>query len=85
MDPVEGAFPRCRDRVIPLSGGMVTSLPAGVPPETHPPAIPVIMNPKARSAKAGGRVDDIRALSPRVQLYETTGAGDACQLAELVF
>ena len=82
MDPAEGVFPRCRVRVIPLSEGMVTSLPAGVPPDIHPPAIPVIMNPKARSAKAGGRVDDIRALSPRVELYQTTGAGDACRLAE---
>lgn len=45
-------------------------------------AIPVIVNPNARSARAGGRIDDIRALSPRVELHETTSTGDAARLAE---
>ena len=44
--------------------------------------IPVIMNPGARSAKAGGRMEDIRSLSGQVDLLETKGTGDACQLAE---
>lgn len=43
--------------------------------------IPVIVNPGARSARAGLRMDDLRALSPRVDLRETKGAGDACRLA----
>ena len=60
---------------------MVTPLPAGVPPEISLSRIPVIMNPGARSARAGGRIDDIRALSGRVELLETKGAGDACRLA----
>ena len=40
------------------------------------------MNPGARSARAGARLDDIVALSPRVKLLETKGTGDACRLAE---
>lgn len=44
--------------------------------------IPVIINPGARSAKASRRLDDIRALSPRVELHATSGPGDASRLAE---
>lgn len=61
---------------------MVTS---AFPPSPFPSAagqIPVIVNPGARSAKAGGRMDDIRSLSARVDLLETKGMGDAAQLAE---
>ena len=39
--------------------------------------IPVILNPSARSAKAGDRVQAIQALSPRVEIHATTGPGDA--------
>ncbi len=52
------------------------------PPETARRIIPVIMNPNARSARAGGRRENIRALSPLVELHETTGTGDACRIAE---
>lgn len=61
---------------------MVTPQTAAVPPETLQSRIPVIMNPGARSARAGGRIDDIRSLSGRVDLLETKGTGDACRLAE---
>jgi diacylglycerol kinase (ATP) len=43
--------------------------------------IPVILNPSARSAKAGDRVEMIRALSPRVQIHATSGPGDARKFA----
>ena len=75
-------FPSRMAARCPLLEDMVTSLPAGLPPESQLPPIPVIVNPGARSAKAGGRIDDIRSLSGRVQLHETTGAGDASRLAE---
>lgn len=51
-------------------------------PETDRRIIPVIMNPNARSARAGGRREDIRSLSPLVRLHETTATGDACRIAE---
>ncbi len=60
---------------------MVTPLPFPTPTEASLPAIPVIVNPKARSARAGGRIDDIRALGARVQLHQTQGTGDAQRLA----
>lgn len=44
-------------------------------------AIPVILNPSARSARAGGRADVIRALSPRVEIHATSGPGDARRIA----
>lgn len=50
--------------------------------DMHRSRIPVIMNPGARSARAGGRIDDIRSLSGRLELLETRGMGDACRLAE---
>ncbi len=43
--------------------------------------IPVILNPSARSARAGDRVQSIRALSPRVEIHATTGPGDAKKFA----
>ncbi len=43
--------------------------------------IPVILNPSARSARAGDRLEAIRALSPRVQIYATAGPGDARRFA----
>jgi diacylglycerol kinase (ATP) len=43
--------------------------------------IPVILNPSARSAKAGDRVQAIQALSPRVEIHATTGPGDARKFA----
>ena len=61
---------------------MVTPQTALVSPETSQSRIPVIMNPGARSARAGGRIDALRALSARVDLLETKGMGDACRLAE---
>lgn len=45
------------------------------------PPIPVILNPSARSARAGERVEMIRALSPRVEIHATTGPGDARRFA----
>jgi YegS/Rv2252/BmrU family lipid kinase len=42
----------------------------------------VIVNPGARSARAGLRLNDIRALSPQVEMRETGGIGDASRLAE---
>ena len=39
--------------------------------------IPVILNPTARSARAGDRLDAIKHLSPRVEVHETTGPGSA--------
>ncbi len=47
----------------------------------HASAIPVILNPAARSARAADRVDRVRRLSPRVEIHATTGAGDARRLA----
>ena len=61
---------------------MVTPLPALPQPELLLRPIPVILNPGARGAKAGLRLDDIRSLSPRVEVHGTSGAGDACRLAE---
>jgi diacylglycerol kinase (ATP) len=43
--------------------------------------IPVILNPSARSTRAGERVEMIRALSPRIVIYPTTGPGDARRFA----
>ena len=51
------------------------------PPTESDRPIPVIVNPGARGARAGLRMEDIRALSPRVRLVETTGAGDARRIA----
>lgn len=50
-------------------------------PESDRRIIPVIINPNARSARAGGRRESIRALSPRVELHETSEAGDASRIA----
>lgn len=61
---------------------MVTTEPGIPPAELSAGPIPVIVNPGARSARAGLRMDDLRGLSPRVELMETRGAGDACRLAE---
>jgi YegS/Rv2252/BmrU family lipid kinase len=44
-------------------------------------AIPVILNPSARSAKAARRADAVRSLSPRIRICETSGPGDARRLA----
>ncbi len=52
-----------------------------VSPEAALSAIPVIVNPQARSARAGGRLEAIRSLSSRVVLHETARAGDAARLA----
>ncbi len=46
-----------------------------------PAPIPVILNPSARSARAGERADIIRALSPRVEIHATAGPGDARRFA----
>jgi diacylglycerol kinase (ATP) len=43
--------------------------------------IPVILNPAARSARAGGQVKRVRALSERIRLCPTQGPGDARRLA----
>ena len=43
--------------------------------------IPVILNPAARSARAGGRMEMIRALSPQVEIHATRRAGDARRIA----
>lgn len=43
--------------------------------------IPVILNPAARSARAGERLEMIRALSPQVEIHATNGAGDARRMA----
>ena len=43
--------------------------------------IPVILNPAARSAKASGRLEAIKELSPRVRLCPTAGPGDARRIA----
>jgi diacylglycerol kinase (ATP) len=61
---------------------MVTPQPIQLTPEPPQGPVPVIVNPKARSARAGGRIDDIRSLSGRVELHETSGIGNAGQLAE---
>lgn len=45
------------------------------------PPIPVILNPSARSARAGERLEAIRALSPRIEIYATSGPGDARRFA----
>ncbi|RYD35322.1 MAG: diacylglycerol kinase family lipid kinase [Verrucomicrobiaceae bacterium] len=55
---------------------------APTPPETVRRPIPVIINPNARSARAGGMREVIRALSPLVELHETTGTRDASLIAE---
>lgn len=60
---------------------MDTSSPAPSPGGPLP-GIPVIVNPGARSARAGLRLDDIRALSPQVEMREPGGTGDASRLAE---
>ena len=60
---------------------MATSSPAPSPGGPLP-GIPVIVNPGARSARAGLRLNDIRALSPQVEMRETGGIGDASRLAE---
>jgi diacylglycerol kinase (ATP) len=44
-------------------------------------AIPVILNPAARSARANNRVGFLASLSPRILLRETTTAGDARRFA----
>ncbi|HEX2749501.1 MAG TPA: diacylglycerol kinase family protein [Verrucomicrobiales bacterium] len=46
-----------------------------------PPPIPVILNPSARSARAGERADTILALSSRVEIHATGGPGDARRFA----
>lgn len=62
---------------------MVPALPNLSPAELDDSSmIPVIINPGARSARAGGRLDAIQALSSRVQLHGTQGAGDAGRMAE---
>lgn len=43
--------------------------------------IPVIINPAAKGAGAARKLSRVRGLSPRVQLRETTGAGDARRIA----
>lgn len=43
--------------------------------------IPVILNPSARSARAGDRLEALRALSPRVEIHATAGPGDARRFA----
>lgn len=43
--------------------------------------IPVILNPSARSTRAGERLEAIRSLSPRIAIYATTGPGDARRFA----
>lgn len=43
--------------------------------------IPVILNPAARGDRAGRLEDEVRALSPRVEIWPTTAAGDARRLA----
>ena len=48
---------------------------------TSGPPIPVILNPSARSARAGERLEAIRELSPRVEIHATTGPGDARRFA----
>ncbi len=44
-------------------------------------SIPVILNPAARSARAGNRLEKIRGLSPRVAVHATAQAGDARRFA----
>lgn len=41
----------------------------------------MILNPSARSARAGDRLEAIRALSPRIEIHATGGPGDARRLA----
>lgn len=43
--------------------------------------IPVILNPRARSQRAGKLEDRIQAISPRVRILATSEAGEARQLA----
>lgn len=45
-------------------------------------AIPIILNPAARSTKAATRVDQIRALRPAPELLFTERPGDARRIAE---
>ena len=45
-------------------------------------AIPIILNPAARSTKAAGRMDQIRALNPAPELHLTSAIGDATVIAE---
>lgn len=56
--------------------------PLTAPPLAAPQPIPVIVNPGARGATAGRSVARIRAFSPRIELHQTRGAGDARRLAE---
>lgn len=55
-----------------------------IPPRPEPERriIPVIINPNAHSARARFRMEDVRALNPCMELFETTAAGDACRIAE---
>lgn len=62
---------------------MVPALPVVFPPGSDGSSmIPVIINPGARSARAGKRLEAIRSLSSRVELHGTQGAGDAGRMAE---
>jgi diacylglycerol kinase (ATP) len=45
-------------------------------------AIPIILNPAARSTKAAALETALRALSPTPELHLTTGPGDASTIAE---
>lgn len=44
-------------------------------------AIPIILNPAARSARAGARFEQIRALDPRPELHLTHASGEAAEIA----
>lgn len=50
--------------------------------KSNPEPIPVILNPAARGDRAGKWLEQVRALSPRVELWPTEAAGDARRLAQ---
>lgn len=50
--------------------------------KSNPETIPVILNPAARGDRAGRYLAQVRALSPRVEIWATAAAGDARRLAQ---
>lgn len=46
-----------------------------------PDAIPIILNPAARSTRAAARLDQIRALEPKPELHLTHASGEATAIA----
>lgn len=49
--------------------------------KSNPESIPVILNPAARGDRAGLLESKVRSLSPLVEIWPTTAAGDARRLA----